>query len=386
MTRRGLVEYLTYIPPPIQSGDLKSIAASGSSSNHSLEVIPVVKQVHVDAQLTRSYYSSSQPTPSPSYISGDYNVYSFKFVARIIFSFQHQATWTTGDGFTVEDKSIFESVTSLLSEAKNVSVVGYKLEQNTNNASLINVHPLSLELSITTNSFCSFDGDNGAYKHFQLLLDEVINDGSWMAKINFQGLYKKQIVAITKKPQFPQNPPEYKELRTSASKCSFGLKTGLDTPGGTSSVNDFKSSSLNTSSDGAKQSFYLAFSLIVVFIVIASVLYMYCSNHYMAKAKKQVKVSLDSVPSATAETLYREPSDTLEPVMYVEETTELDDGSPEAVNNLATASNWNISDRTIGENHLDTSIDYPDSHFDYDQDDDDDDDDGSLAEGDDSLN
>ena len=81
----------------------------------------------------------------------------------------------------------------------------------------------------------------------------------------------------------------------------------------------------------------------------------------------------DSVPSATAERVHLEHSEALESVMYVGDVTELDDkSSAEAVNNLATASNWNISDRTMDE-HLD-------SHLDYNRDDDE-----SIGEFDDSL-
>jgi hypothetical protein len=148
--------------------------------------------------------------------------------------------------------------------------------------------------------------------------------------------------------------------------CNYGSNFGLDT--GTNNAN-IKSSS--HSSDETKHFFYLSLSLIIVFIIIASLLYVYLSNLYAAKAKKQFNMSVkDSVPPATAERSYEEHSEALEPVMHVEEVTELDDKlSAEVVNNLATASNWNISDRTMDE-HRDTSIDYVDSHFDYDHDDD----------------
>ena len=364
--RRNLLEYFTYIEPTVQSGDQKLIATMVSTMNHSFEVVPVVKQVHVDKQLIYSYYSSSQPSPAPSYISGDYNFYSFKFVARITLALHHKTAWNIGDGFTAGDLSIFEAVTSSLIEAKNVSVVDYKMVQDSLNASLINVRPLSLELSISTNSFCSFDGDTGAYKHFQLVLAEVLRDGSWIYKVNTQGLLNKQVVAPIAKLQFPLQPPEYTELQTSAIMCSYGSNFGLDT--GTNNVN-IKGSS--HSSDETKHFFYMSLSLIVVFIIIASLLYVYLSNLYRAKAKKQFKMSVkDSVPSVTAERSYEEHSEALEPVMHVEEVSELDDKlSAEVVNNLAMASNWNISDQTMDE-HLDTSTDYVDSHFDYDHDDD----------------
>jgi hypothetical protein len=100
------------------------------------------------------------------------------------------------------------------------------------------------------------------------------------------------------------------------------------------------------SSDETKHFFYLSLSLIIVFIIIASLLYMYLSNFYRAKAKKQFKMSVkDSAPSATVERSYEEHSEALKPVMHVEEVTKLDDKlNAEVVNNLATASNWNISD------------------------------------------
>jgi hypothetical protein len=248
-----------------------------------------------------------------------------------------------GDGLTAGDLSIFEAVTSFLSEAKNVSVVDYVMVQDSLNASLVNVHPLSLELPISTNSFCSFDGDTGAYEHFQLVLTEVLRDGSWISKVNTQGLFNKQVVAIAKL-QFPLQPPEYTELQTSATKCSSGSNSGLD-----SDTNNVNSKGSSHSSDGVKQSFYLSLNFIVVCIIIASLLYVYLSNHYTAKAKEQFKVlEKDSVPSATAERVHLEHSEALESVMYVGDVTELDDKpSAEAVNNLATASNWNISDRTM---------------------------------------
>ena len=142
--------------------------------------------------------------------------------------------------------------------------------------------------------------------------------------------------------QFPLQPPEYTELQTSAIMCSYGSNFGLDT--GTNNVN-IKGSS--HSSDETKHFFYLSLSLMVVFIIIASLLYMYLSNLYAAKAKKQFKMSTkDSVPSATAEGSYKEHSEALEPVMFMENVTELDDKlSAEVVNTLATASNWNFSDR-----------------------------------------
>jgi hypothetical protein len=53
----------------------------------------------------------------------------------------------------------------------------------------------------------------------------------------------------------------------------------------------------------------------------------------------------DSVSPATAERSYKEHSEALVPVMHVEEVTELNDKrNAEVVNNLAMASNWNISD------------------------------------------
>jgi len=126
--------------------------------------------------------------------------------------------------------------------------------------------------------------------------------------------------------------------------CSYGSNFGLDT--GTNNVN-IKGSS--HSSDGVRHFFYLSLSLMVVSIIIASLLYVYLSNLYRAKAKMQFKMSIkDSVPSATAERFNKKHSEALEPVMFMENVTELDDKlNAEVVNTLATASNWNISDRMM---------------------------------------
>jgi hypothetical protein len=176
------------------------------------------------------------------------------------------------------------------------------------------------------------------------VLAENLRDGSWISKVNTQGLCNKQVVAPITKLQFPLQPPEYTELQTSATMCSYGSNFGLDT--GTNNVN-IKGSS--HSSDGVRHFFYLSLSLMVVSIIIASLLYVYLSNLYRAKAKMQFKMSIkDSVPPATAERFYKEHSEALEPVMFMENVTELDDKlNAEVVNTLATASNWNISDRMM---------------------------------------